>query len=293
MRVGIRFEGIRKSARGAALLATLLAASVEPARAADANGAGDFRRDRGEGMPTSLFGTWIDPGEVLVYPFHEYTRRTHYDYKPADLGYEGTTDYAGRFTEREWLLFAAWRFDPAWAIEFESALHTSIDFRKSPEDASAVPERVRESGLGDTEAQMRWRAMVETASSPELTAYFKTVFPLQRNAKLRGTQHWEFGPGLAATKGLSFGTVQARLSATYETGEKKLKLGEYAIDYYRRLSTDWRLALSLEGLDDEVDAIGELQYVLARNALLKLNFAYGVTNKARGIAPEIGVMFRF
>jgi hypothetical protein len=32
--------------------------------------------DRGPGIPTSLFGTYITKGEFLVYPFYEYTKNT-------------------------------------------------------------------------------------------------------------------------------------------------------------------------------------------------------------------------
>ena len=43
----------------------------------------------------------------------------------------------------------------------------------------------------------------------------------------------------------------------------------------------------------KVSLIGELQYALNKNAVLKLNMGVGATTKAPTYAPEIGVMFRF
>jgi len=80
----------------------------------------------------------------------------------------------------------------------------------------------------------------------------------------------------------------------YDTGEHKAKFDEWAVDYVKRLDSNWRFALSLEGAQlDEVSLIGELQYTLSKNAVLKMNLGVGVTTKAPSFAPEIGVMFRF
>lgn len=34
----------------------------------------DRARDRGDGVPVSIFGTYIRPREIVVYPFFEYYR---------------------------------------------------------------------------------------------------------------------------------------------------------------------------------------------------------------------------
>jgi hypothetical protein len=152
---------------------------------------------------------------------------------------------------------------------------------------------MKESGLGDTETNIRWRFRKETATRPETTFFFKTVFPLQKDKKLLGTQNWEFEPGVVLTKGYSFGTLAFRLSAAYDSGERKLELGEYAVDYVKRLSQNWRVVASLEGEQDELSLIGEVQYTLGKNAMLKINSGLGLTKKAPDFAPEIGVLFRF
>jgi len=43
----------------------------------------------------------------------------------------------------------------------------------------------------------------------------------------------------------------------------------------------------------KVSLIGELQYTLSKNAVLKLNMGVGVAKKAPTYAPEIGVVFKF
>lgn len=35
----------------------------------------DFLQDRGSGVPTSQFGTYIERGQWMVYPFYEYEKK--------------------------------------------------------------------------------------------------------------------------------------------------------------------------------------------------------------------------
>jgi len=266
----------------ASLLAVVLAAGAERSPAAEPAGLPSYLYDRGDGIPTSLFGTYVREKELLVYTFYEYTRSKNFEYQPSELGFTGDNSFFGKAVEQEYLLFLAYGFSDSLAVEFESALHSSVDFRKDPSDTSNVPGRIRESGLGDTEINIRWRFLKETAARPEATFFFKTVFPLQKSKKLLGTPDWEFEPGIVLTKGFSFGTLALRSS-----------LDEYAVDYVKRLSQNWRVVVSLEGESDEVSLIGEVQYALGKNAMLKINSGFGLTKKAPDFAPEIGVLFRF
>lgn len=253
--------------------------------------------DRPEGIPTSLLGTYIRPRELLVYPFFEYTRHNKFEYKPSDLGVRGPgsdDEFRGKTVEREYLLFVAYAFSESLALEVESALHSSIDFTRAGDDRRGTPDKFRESGLGDTEINLRWRYAKETARLPDTTFFLKTVFPLQKNKKLLGSREWEFEPGVVLTKGYSFGTLAARGAISYSSGDRRFDFAEWGIDYVKRLDSKWRIALSLEGhQSDEVSVIGELQYALARNALLKLNLGIGITEKAANVAPEIGILLRF
>ena len=283
---------------GLSIAATVLVVSVflggaPSCRAAESSGMPAYLSDRGDGIPTSLFGTYIREKEILFYPFYEYTRTNKFEYSPSELGFSGEEEFFGEVEEYEFLVFFAYAFNDSFAIEFESALYSSVDFTKSPDDTSAVPTEIKESGLGDTEINIRWRYLKETASRPEYTFFFKIGFPLQEDKKLLGTQNWEFEPGIVVTKGFSFGTFALRASVAYESGDG-LDFGEWAIDYVKRLTPSWRGVLSIEGDQlDEVSIIGEVQYSLSNYAVLKLNCGFGLTEKAPDYAPEIGVLFKF
>lgn len=272
------------------LLSLLVAGVAAPARAQEPA----YLADRGEGIRTSLLATYIRANEFVFYPFYEYTRKKNFEYKPSDFGFAGNTDRdGGRLTERETLLYLGYAFNDSWMIEFESALHNKAEFRKAPGDTTALPAQINESGLGDTEAQIRWRYAKETETRPDITFFFETVFPLQKSKKIIGTRDWEFVTGTVLSKGYSFGTLSLRASVAYDRADRQFLGGEYAIDYLKKLSPDWKLALTLEGQSGDLSVIGELQYNLSKNATLKLNSGFGITSKDRALAPEIGVLFRF
>ena len=272
------------------LLALLVGGVAAPARAQEPA----YLADRGDGIRTSLLATYIRPKEFVFYPFYEYTRKKNFEYKPSDLGYVGETDFGGgRKTEREFLVYLGYAFNDSLMIEFESALSNKAEFRKAANDTSAVPAQINESGLGDTEAQIRWRFAKETETRPDITFFFETVFPLQKKKKLIGTQAWDFVTGTVVSKGYSFGTLSLRASVAYDRADRQVRFAEYGIDYLKKLSPEWRVALTLEGESTDLSVIGEVQYELSKNATLKLNSGFGITKKDRVLAPEIGVLFRF
>jgi hypothetical protein len=273
-----------------ALLGVVLTTNAPAARAQEPA----YLADRGDGIRTSLLATYIRPREFIFYPFYEYTRTSNYEYKASDLGFVGETDYQGRKVDQEYLIYLGYAFNDSWMLEFESALHASVKFSKADNDpVNAVPREIRESGLGDTEMQLRWRYSKETETRPEITVMFQAEFPLQRKKKLLGTQAWGFGTGVIVTKGYPFGTFTLRGQINHDRGDRETKFGEYAIDYLKKLSPAWTIALTLEGEESELSVIGEAQYALSRNATLKLNLGQGLTKKDRQFAPEIGVLFRF
>jgi outer membrane putative beta-barrel porin/alpha-amylase len=287
---------IKASRIAAYLVAMVFIGGANLCRAAETGGYSAYLSDRGDGIPTSLLGTYIRAKEFIFYPFYEYTRSNNFEYAPKELGVTtpgAEQEFSGKLVEREALLFFAYAFNDSLAIEFESAVWASVDFTKASNDNAGTPATIHESGLGDTEMNIRWRTWKETATRPELTLFFKTVFPLQKN-KLLGEQYWEFEPGFALTKGYSFGTLTFKLAAAYDTGERKAEFSEWSVDYLKRINSQWRVALSLEAAQtDEMSIIGELQYTLSKNAVLKLNSGFGLSKKAPDIAPEIGVLFRF
>ena len=80
-----RRPGARTATHGSMCLAMLLLA-IATSRTAGAQDATsmpvqiDRSRNRGEGLPTSMFGTFIRRGELLVYPFFEHYRDRNFEY---------------------------------------------------------------------------------------------------------------------------------------------------------------------------------------------------------------------
>src|SRR5206468_378502 len=131
-----------------AFLATAAAGAPQPE---DTSGLEPYLKDRGRGIATSMFGTYIRKGEWIVYPFYEYTKTTGFEYAPEELGFTGSDEHFGTLTEHEWLLWVAYGLTDRLEVEVEGALHASATFEKAPDDLSAVPPRIEESGLGDVE----------------------------------------------------------------------------------------------------------------------------------------------
>jgi len=249
--------------------------------------------DRGEGVHNSMFGTYTAKNEFQVYLFYEFTFNHDAEYKPSELGFVGNQDFLAKRTDHEFLIFMAYGITEDLMVEFESALWTRSTQHKAGADTSAMPFTLTEKGLGDTEGQIRWRFIHESAGVPEVLTFFEYVLPLQRDRVLIGTQAWEFSIGLVFTKGFSFGTLSAKISYGYDRGEKKAELGEYSIEYVKRLSDQWRLVLSVEGEQDEIEGIAEIQWMPTKHIMFKINMAVGLTSKAADYAPELGILITF
>src|SRR5262249_12489976 len=141
-----------------------------------------------------------------------------------------------RRTDHEALVFLAHGLAPDLEIEGESALWTTATQEKSPLDPSPMPSRLRESGLGDTEGQLRWRILREGPRRPELFSLLEVVLPLQRDRKLIGTQGWELSPGLGLIRGGRFGTWTARVTASWTPDDGTFELGETSLEWSKRVA---------------------------------------------------------
>ena len=252
-----------------------------------------YLADRGRGVPTSLFGTYIEEGEFVVYPMYEYYSDKDEEYEPNEFGIPDNTEYYAETTENEFLIYFGYGLTEDVILEFEAAVYTSKEFNRDPDDLSGTPDKIEESGLGDVEGQVRWRWNRETESKPEYFSFFEYVLPLQEDDLIIGTQDWEFVFGFGAIKGLSWGNLTGRLSIAWDGDEKKVAFSEYALEYLNRMSPTWSVVAAIEGEDDEVSLIGETQNALSESATLKLNLGVGITAKATDFAPEVGVLFRF
>ncbi|HEY5547864.1 MAG TPA: hypothetical protein VIK50_17550 [Gemmatimonadaceae bacterium] len=272
------------------IAATLLITSGALPRITQAQVAGGRQRDRGPGIPTSMFGTYIERGEWLLYPFLEYYRDANLEYSPDEFGFGLDADFRGRYRATEGLMFLGYGFTDRLAVEMEAAV-IRARLRKAPDDPSAMPAAIEESGLGDVEGQLRFRWNRETHRAPEVFSYFETVFPLQKNRLLIGTQDWEFKFGTGFVRGFSWGTTTVRAAMEYDAADANLALGEVAVEYLRRVNSKLRIYAGVEGTQDEIEGITELQLFLRPNLVLKINNAFGLTSKATDWAPEFGLIF--
>ncbi len=247
--------------------------------------------DRGEGVSSSMFGTYIRRQELVTYLYFEYYLDNNMEYKPAELGYGLEQDFQGNYRAAEGLIFIGYGLTDWLAIELEAAI-IKATLKKSSKDTSSLPDEIEESGLGDVESQLRWRWVRENNVRPEIFSYFETVFPLQKDRVLIGTQEWELKLGTGITKGFSIGTFTMRAAMEYATEESKVELGEYAVEYVKRLTPHWRAYLGVEGSQAEVELITEAQWhIVTDSVIVKLNNAFGITSKATDWAPEVGIMF--
>jgi hypothetical protein len=240
-----------------------------------------------------MFGTYGRGGELLVYPFAEWYWDGNLEYKPSELGYGLAVDHRGRYGATEGLLFLAYGITRDLAVELEGAF-IGAELEKAANDTSAMPGEVEETGLGDVEAQLRWRFQHERGARPEMFTYFETVFPLQRHRRLIGTRDWEWKLGVGFTRGYRWGTMTFRTAVEFSREENKLETGEYALEYLRRLSPRLRVVGAIEGNQlDEVALITELQWFLSPRMFFKFNNGWGLTANATDIAPEFGLMLAF
>src|SRR5437879_11642572 len=136
---------------------------------------------------TSLFGTYVRKNELLVYLFYEYTRNRDPEYKPSELGFGSDREFRAKKEEHEFLIFASYGFTDSLMVELESAVYTHASQSRASDDTSGMPRTFTESGVGDTEGQIRYRWFEETEVSPELRSYFGRDFPRQRHQGLLGT----------------------------------------------------------------------------------------------------------
>jgi hypothetical protein len=273
-----------------AVALTVIAMSVAAPCLAATPGLPSYLADRGIGIPTSMFGTYVRHGELLVYPFVEYYYHQDAEYAPDEFGYDLDTDFRGEYRAVEGLLFLGYGLTRDISVEMEVAVIDATQ-KRSPDDPTDMPDEVSESGLGDTQTQINWRWLPETENRPELFSFAEIVYPLQKDKDLIGTSDWEFKVGTGVIRGFGWGTMSARVAAEYSREEDKTELGEVAVDYLKRLSPEWRVYVGVEAAQDEAELITELQWHFSESAFLKLNNAFGITSKATDWAPEVGVMF--
>jgi hypothetical protein len=253
----------------------------------------EYLRDKGTGIATSMFGTYVRQKEILIYPFYEFYYDHNAEYDPSEMEFGPEADYYAKSIAHEGLIYLAYGITDWLMVEFEMAGITAKQWRSKKDTTSTMPDPYDESGLGDVEGQIRWRYNREKEKVPEFFNYFEVVFPLQPDRKLIGTSAWEFKLGLGITKGFKFGTLTGRFAVEYDGADEKVETGEYALEYLRKISDHFKLFGMFEGSQDELELIVEGQIHVNKNVYFKIGSGFGITPKATDIAPEVGVMFSY
>ena len=251
----------------------------------------DYLKDRGTGVALSMFGSYIRRGELIVYPYWEYYRDRNLEYKPEELGFAGQQDFRGRYRAGEGLFFVAYGLTDDLAVQAEVAgIRASLE--KPAEDLSGLPPKLQEAGLGSVETQLRWRWREENKRRPELWGYLDVVFPTNKRQPLIGTLGWELELGTGLTRGFKWGTLTARASVAYSgASTTKFDLGEFAVEYLKRVSPSWRFFVAVAGAEDAVSLITEAQWHLTRRIFIRFNQELGLTSRAIDWEPQLGILF--
>jgi len=275
---------------------TLSVVAGRPSRAG-AQAAPQWRfRDRGAGVPASMFGTYIGRGQLLVFPAFAYSSDHNREYQPAQLGFGLAQDFGGQYRSSEGQIFVGYGVTDRLAVEFEAGvIHVSLD--KASNDPSGMPTRIEASGLADMEGQLRLRLASETARFPEVFSYLEVTAPSHRRDPLIGDRIWDVRPGVGVVRGFSWGTFTTRVTVEYNHDDRQWDLGEFSIEYLKRLSPSWRLNLAIEGGEtgapDEWDLVSGVRWRVLDFLFLKLDNALGISSKATDWAPQIGLMMSF
>jgi len=250
-----------------------------------------YLRDRGTGVASSMFGTYIRTGDLIIYPYWEYYYDNNTKYAPDEFGYGVAQNFRGRYRESEYLFFVAYGLADFLAVQAELASATK-SLKKSPADYSGMPSKIKETGLTSFETQFRWRWINETERRPEFWGYLDIVYPINKDKLLIGSDGWDLEWGTGLTRGLKWGTVTARASLMYETASTPhFHLGEYAVEYLKRISPTWRLFGAVQGAGDELSLITEAQWHITPHVFIRFNQEIGLTPNAIDWEPQLGVLF--
>jgi hypothetical protein len=277
-------------------LVLTIAAALPPPAEGQLEAGSRRSRDRGAGVPASIFATYLSRGQLLFYPFLAYSRDDNREYQPAQLGFGLEQDFRGRYRSIERQIFIGYGLSDRLAIEFEAGvIHASLD--KAPDDPSATPARIEESGLADIEGQLRLRVLAEGDRRPEVFSYLEVTAPSQKHTVLIGDRIWDFRPGVGVVRGFSVGTVTSRVTVEYNHDDKTWDLGEFSIEYLKRLSSAWRVNLAVEGGEtgapDEWEFISGVRWRVKDFLFLKIDNSVGLSSKATDWVPQVGILTSF
>jgi len=253
-------------------------------------------RDRGRGVRTSVFGTYVEPHQWLVLPAVGTTRDRNLEYNPLEWGYGTQVDLRGTFRSSEAQVFLAYGVTAWLAFELEGS-YLSARFTKSPSDTSGTPANIKQAGITDFAGQARVRLARERRRRPEIFASLEFIPSTQKRKFLIGDKRSDLKGEIGLVRGYHFGTMTLKTTVEYNHGDHHWDLGETSLEYLRQVSPAWRLFLAIEGGEtgapDEWVLVTAGQWRISNRAFLKLSNGFGLMSKSTDWEPQVGIMLAF
>ena len=252
-------------------------------------------RDRGPGVRTSEFQTYIQRGQLFVIPSASYVKDHNLEYSSLNegSGIGQQNDLTGSFHSGSAQLLLAYGVTEWLAFEVEAS-YLDAHFDRSPQDTTGT-QPINESGLGDFAVQARMRFLRERGSRPEIWGSLEFIPAANQDKLLIGDAPSDLKGEIGFTRGYQFGTMTFKTTIEWNHVDQHWDLGETSIEYLRRLSTNWRLMAALEGGEtgapDEFVFVTSLQWRASRHAVVGLANSFGFMEKSTDWEPQVGIRF--
>ena len=249
--------------------------------------------DRGIGIRTSMVETYVEPHQLLIYPFYAHTRDHNFEYQPAMFGFGSAEDFRGHYRSNEAAVFLAYGVTDWLALELEGS-QISATFDKSSADTSGLPARIHATGTADIGGQVRLRLRHERGHAPEFFASVEVLPPSHGHQPLIGDAQWAVKGEIGAVRGFRWGTMTFRTTIEYNRGDTHWDLGETSLEYLRQVSPAWRMLLAIEGGEggapDDWVLVSAARWRLARGFDLKLANGLGLFSKSTDWESQLGIL---
>jgi hypothetical protein len=250
--------------------------------------------DRGAGIRTSMVETYVEPGQLLMYPFAAYSWDHNFEYQPTVFGFPSEQDFRGQLRTTEAAVFIAYGVTDWLALEVEGSQLTTT-FDKAPADTFGTPARISESGFSDISGQVRLRLSHERARRPEFFASVEVLPPMHRNQSLIGDAQWDVKGEIGAAKAYRWGTMTFRTTIEYNRGDTHWDLGETSLEYLRQVSRRGRVLVAIEGGEggapDDWVLVTAGGWHVARGLDLKIATGLGLFSKSTDWESQLGLLF--
>ena len=250
--------------------------------------------DRGAGIRTSMVETYVEPGELLIYPFAAYSWDHNFEYQPTMFGFPREQDFRAHYRTTEAAVFLAYGVTDWLALELEGS-QISARFDKAPADTFGTPGRIHQTGFSDIAGQIRLRLGHERGRRPEFFASVELLPPMHGRQELIGDPQWDVKGEIGAAKAYRWGTMTFRTTIEYNRGDTHWDLGETSLEYLRQLSPAWRVLAAIEGGEggapDDWVLVTATRWRIAHGLDLKFANGLGLFSKSTDWESQIGLLF--